>query len=247
MSQSERTRVDLTQMGIWGNQVRVELGDRYEEVWVQTLGDRTEALERGHEAMQRKLLEFRPGSERAEALMEALMLAPAEDVVELALGAERWRIEARVRRELSDPVRPRQDRAAKESDEDFARRMAAHENRCREMAGERRARIAEMVAARRDELKSMPRGELAELARPRRVDVECWNEFARVCDEWVLLRAVRRLEDRDRQYFEDISEVRGLHPAVKEQLRLAYRELEPGEGDELPKSSALSRSSGSTT
>ena len=247
MSESERTRVDLTQMGVWGKQVRVELGDRYEEVWVQTLGDRTEALERGHEAMQRKLLEFRPGGERAEALMEALMLAPVEDVVELAQAAERSRVEARVRREVPDPVRPRQDRAAGESDGDFARRMAAHENRCREMAGERRARIAEMVAARRDELKAMPRGELAEQARPRRVDVECWNEFARVCDEWVLLRAVRRVDDRDRQYFEDISEVRGLHPAVKEQLRLAYRELEPGEGDELPKSSALSRSSGSTT
>ena len=247
MSESERTRVDLTQMGIWGKQVSVELGDRYEEVWVQTIGDRTEALERGHEAMQRKLLEFRLGSERTEALMEALMLAPVEDVVSLALAAERSRVEARVRREIPDPVRPRQDRAAGESDGDFARRMAAHENRCRDMEGERRARIEEMVAARGDELKAMPRGELAELARPRRVDVECWNEFARVCDEWVLLRAVRRLDDRDRQYFEDMSEVRGLHPAVKEQLRLAYRELEPGEGDELPKSSALSRSSGSTT
>jgi len=247
MSERERTRVDLTQMGVWGKQLRVELGDRYEEVWVQTIGDRTEALERGHEAMQRKLLEFRPGSERAEALMEALMLAPVEDVVELALAAERSRMEARVRREIPDPVRPRQDRAAKESEGDFAGRMAAYENGCRKMAGERRARIEETVAARRDELKSMPRGELAELARPRRVDVECWNEFARVCDEWVLLRAVRRVEDRDRQYFEDIAEVRGLHPAVKEQLRLAYRELEPGEGDELPKSSAPSQSSGSTT
>ena len=247
MSERERRRVDLTQMGVWGKRVSVELGERYEEVWVQTIGDRTVALERGHEAMQKKLLEFRAGSERAEALTEALMLAPVEDVVELALAAERWRIEERVRRENPGPVRPRQDRAAKESDRDFARRATTHEERCREMAGERRARIDETVAARRDELKAMPRGELAELARPRRVDVECWNEFARVCDEWVLLRAVRRLDDRERQYFEDISEVRELHPAVKEQLRLAYRELEPGEGDELPKASALSRSSGSTT
>ena len=247
MSESERRRVDLTQMGIWGKQVRVELADRYEEVWVQTIGDRTEALERGHEAMQRKLLEFRPGSERGEALREALALAPLEDVVELALAAERSRMEARVRREIPDPVRPRQDRAAGECDGDFARREAAYIEQCREAAGRRRERIAEMVAGRREELKAMPRGELAELARPRRVDVECWNEFARVCDEWVLLRGVRRADDHERQYFEDISEVRGLHPAVKEQLRLAYRELEPGEGDELPKSSAPSRSSDSTT
>ena len=235
MGESECTRVDLTEMGVWGKQVRVALGDRYEEVWLQTIGDRTEALERGHEAMQKKLLEFRAGSERAEALAEALKLAPVEDVVALALAAERSRMEARVRREIPDPVRPRQDRAAGESDEDFARRMAAHDEGCKEGAEKRRARVAEMAAARRDELKAMPREELAEVARPRRVDVECWNEFARVCDEWVLLRGVRRADDHERQYFEDISAVRMLHPTVKEQLRRAYRELEPGGGDELPK------------
>lgn len=101
-----------------------------------------------------------------------------------------------------------------------------------------------MVAARREELKAMPREELVELARPRRIDIECWNEFARTCDDWVLLRAVRRVEDHDESYFKDISEVRGLHPSVKERLRRSYRELEPEEGDELPKSSARSPSSG---
>ncbi len=247
MGECERKQVELTQMGIWGKQVRVELGDGYEEVWIQTIGDRTEALERGHEAMQRTLLAFRPGSERAEGLKEGLMLAPLADVVELAVASERSELESRLRREIPEPVRPRQDRSAGEGDEDFARRLAEHEQRCQEIAGERCTKLEQMVAARREELKALPREELAELARPRRVDVECWNEFARVCDDWVLLRGVRRAGDHSQQYFTDISEVRGLHPAVKEQLRRAYRELEPEEGDEYPKSSVRSPSSDSMT
>jgi hypothetical protein len=235
MDNTDVKQMDLRAMGVWGKQTRVEFGDRYEEVWLQTMGDRTEALERGHEAMQRKLLEFRPGSERAEALKQALMLAPPEDVGGLALAAERSEIEARLRRESPDPVRPRQDRAAGESDEAFARRRAEHDLRCREIGLERTAKLEEMLGARRRELMGLPREELAEKAFPRRVDVECWNAFARSCDDWVLLRAVRRADDHETAYFEDIAEVQALHPAVKEQLRSAYRELEPAEGNDLPK------------
>jgi len=235
MGGSSTERIDLSQMGIWGKLVRVEFGGRHEEVWLQTLGDRTEAMERGHEAMQRKLLEFRPGSERAEALMEALMLAPASEVAELALAAERAPMEARLRREISDPVRPRQDRAAGEKDEDFARRMEEHRARCQELSEARTERLAEVVEARRAELLAMDRKELAELARPRRVDIECWNAFARTCDDWVLLRALRRADDQARPYFESIEQVQALHPAVKEQLRRPYRELESSQGESLPK------------
>jgi hypothetical protein len=222
-------------MGVWGKLVRIEFGERYEEVWLQTIGDRTEALERGHEAMQRKLLEFRPGSERAEALKQALMLAPPEDVAELAVAAERSEIEGRIRRDLPEPVRPRQDRPAGESDEAFARRRAEHELRCREINLQRTAKLEEMLEARRRELMALPREELAEKAFPRRVDIECWNAFARTCDDWVLLRAVRRADNHEAAYFDDIAEVQALHPAVKEQVRTAYRELEPAEGDDLPK------------
>jgi len=244
MNGTDAKQMDLRVMGVWGKQVRVEFGDRYEEVWLQTMGDRTEALERGHEAMQRKLLEFRPGSERAEALKQALMLAPPEDVAELALAAERSEIEAKLRRELADPVRPRQDRAAGESDEAFARRRAEHELRCREIGLERTAKLEEMLGARRRELMGLPREELAEKAFPRRVDVECWNAFARSCDDWVLLRAVRRADDHETAYFDDIAEVQALHVVLKEQLRRAYRELEPAEGNDLPKPSAAGATSG---
>jgi hypothetical protein len=235
MGEGECMRVELTEMGVWGKPVRVELAGRYEEVWLQTIGDRTEALERGHEAMQQKLLEFRPGSERAAALREALMLAPVGDVVELALAAERSRLEGEVNRERPEPVRPRRDRAAGESEAAFAARAAEHEHRCQEVELTRRARLEERLEERRRELRAMAREELAELARPRRIDIECWNEFARTCDDWVLLRAVRRVENHEEAYFADIAEVRGLHVVVKEQLRRAYRELEPEEGDELPK------------
>ena len=236
--------MDLRQMGIWGTAVRVEFGDRYEEVWLQTIGDRTEALEHGHEAMQKKLLEFRPGSERAEALKQALILSPPTDVAELALGAERSEIEARVRRGTPDLVRPRQDRAAGETDDAFARRTAEHDTRCREIRLQREAKLDELLAARRHELLALPQEELAEKAFPRRVDVECWNAFARTCDDWVLRRAVRRADDHEQPYFTDIGEVQALHPTVKEQLRRAYRELEPAEGDDLPKSSAAGPTSG---
>ena len=230
-------------MGVWGKPVRIEFQGRYEEVWLQTVGDRTEALERGHEAMQQKLLEFRGGSARAQALAEALKLAPPEDVVELVLRAERPQVEARLRRELPDPVTPRRDRAAKESEEDFAQRIAAHRERCQELALERRRKVDELVEKRRAEVLAMPREELAELARPHRIDIECWNAFARTCDDWVLLRAVRRAEDHDRPYFNDIAEVRAMHPVVKEQLRRDYRELEPAEEEALPKPSAAAPSS----
>jgi len=235
MDQSCEGRVDLTQLGIWGKLARVELGGRYEEVWVQTIGDRTEPMERGHEAMQRKLLEFRPGSERAEALLQALLLAPPADLVELILEGERPHMEARLRREMPDPVAPRQDQPAGESDADFARRVQEHQVRCRELAQQRRGKLDELLAARREELMELGQQELAELARPRRVDVECWNAFARACDDWVLLRAVRRAEDHQQAYFQSIEQVQALHPAVKDQLRRAYRELEPPEGDALPK------------
>jgi hypothetical protein len=237
-------QMDLRAMGVWGKHVRVELADGYEEVWLQTVGDRTEALERGHEAMQRKLLEFRPGGDRAEALKQALLLAPAADVVELALAAERPQVEARVRREMPEPVRPRQDRAAGESAESFARRVAEHEARCREIGEQRMMKMEEALGVRRGELAVLPREELSEKAFPRRVDVECWNAFARTCDDWVLLRAVRRAEDHEQPYFSDIGEVQALHVVVKEQLRRAYRELEPEGGDELPKPSAAGATSG---
>jgi hypothetical protein len=238
MDQSCEGRTDLTQLGIWGRLVRVEVGGRYEEVWVQTIGDRTEAIERGHEAMQRKLLEFRPGGERFEALTQALLLAPAADLVELALEAERPQLEARLRRELPHPVRPRQDRAAGERQEEFARRVEEHRARCQELALRRGERLQEMIAARRSELAALEQKQLVELARPRRIDVECWNAFARACDDWVLLRAVRRADDHARPYFQSVAQVQALHPAVKEQLRRAYREVDPPEAEALPKASA---------
>lgn len=243
MAGRDAVRLDLRQMGVWGKPVRIEFQGRYEEVWIQTVGDRTEAVERGHDAMQQKLLEFRPGTERFDAIAEALKLAPPEDVAELVLRAERSAIEARVRRELPDPVTPRRDRAAKESKEDFSQRMAAHQQRCQELSCERIRRVSELLEKRRGELVDMGREELVELARPRRIDIECWNAFARTCDDWVLLRAVRCTDNHDRPYFDDIAEVQALHPAVKEQLRRAYRELEPEEEEALPKPSAASLSS----
>ncbi len=247
MAESRAERMDLRQMGIWGRQVTVQFGDRHEEVWLQTIGDRTEALERGHEAMQRKLVEFRLGGERSEAMTEALKLAPVQDVVDLVLRAERAQMEARAGREMPDPITPRRDRAAGETEEQFARRKAEHDERCRELARERAREAARRLEERREELLAVPREKLAELALPHRIDMECWNAFARTCDDWVLLRAVRCADDHDRPYFGAVAEVQALHSAVKEQLRSAYRELEPAEEEALPKSSAATPSSDSTT
>ena len=235
MIECDLMRMDLRAMGLWGAAVRVEFANGYEDVWVQTIANRTEALERGHEAMQRKLLEYRDGGERREALRAALLLAPAEELVSMALDAERAGREARVRRELPDPVAPRQDRGAGESDQEFAKRAAAHELECDRVDLERRAALEERRAERRSELRASPKEQLAVLAEPRRIDIECWNAFAQACDDWVLLRAVRRAESREEQYFSCLAEVRALHPEVKEQLRRAYRDLEPAEGDAFPK------------
>jgi len=235
MIECDPMRMDLRAMGLWGAAVRVEFARGYEEVWVQTIANRTEALERGHEAMQRKLLEYREGGERREALRAALLLAPAEELVSMALEAERAGREARVRRELPDPVAPRQDRAAGESDQEFAERVAAYELDCDRLELERRAVLEERREERRRELCALPKEQLAVLAEPRRIDLECWNAFAQACDDWVLLRAVRRAENHEEQYFSCLAEVRALHPEVKEQLRRAYRELEPAEGNAFPK------------
>jgi len=247
MVESDAKRLDLTQMGVWGKQLRVEFGDRYEEVWIQTIGDRTEAFERGHEAMQRKLLEFRADGERRRALAEALLLAPPSDLAEFVIEGERAEMQSRLRPKMPDPVEPRRDTAAGETSEQFAHRMAAHEDQCRRRAVERAARLEEVEKARREDLLALPQEELAELALPRRIDIECWNTFARTCDDWVLLRAVRRADDHEKPYFEKLPQVQELHPAVKEQLRRAYRELEPAQGETLPKSSAPTQDSDSTT
>jgi hypothetical protein len=228
-------RMDLRAMGLWGKAVRVEFADGYEEVWLQTIANRTEALERGHEAMQRKLLEYRDGGEPREALRAALLLLPTEELVSMALEAERAGLQARLGREMSDPVAPRQDRAAGESDQEFAARVVAHERECDRLDLERRAALEERREERRRELRSLPKEQLTVLAEPRRIDIECWNTFAQACDDWVILRAVRRAENHDEQYVAGIAEVRALHPEVKEQLRRAYRDLEPVEGDAFPK------------
>lgn len=234
MLESDLMRMDLRALGRWGQPVRVALADGYEEVWLQTLADRSEALERGHEAMQRKLLEYREGGERREALRAALLLAPAEELIEMALDAERLGLGARLRRERPDPVAPRQDRAAGESDADFAKRTGAYEAECVRRDQERRAAAQERRAERRRELGDLPKPQLAALAEPRRIDMECWNAFALACDDWVLLRAVRRAENHEEPYFAGVAEVRALHPEVREQLRRAYRALEPAAEEALP-------------
>jgi hypothetical protein len=235
MIEGDLTRMDLRAMGLWGKAARIAFANGYEDVWVRTLADRTEALERGHEAMQRKLLEYRDGGERRQALHAALLLASTEELVSMALEAERVEREARVRRELPDPVAPRQDRTAGESDQDFATRVAAHGLECSRTDLKRRGVLENRREERRRELRALPKEQLAALAEPRRIDIECWNAFAQTCDDWVLLRAVRRVENCEEQYFSDLAEVRALHPQVKEQLRRAYRDLEPAEGDAFPK------------
>jgi len=243
MAEAELRHLHLSELGIWGKAVRIRFGGGYEDVWLQTIGDRSEAIERGQEAMQRKLLEFRPGGERAAALMEGLKLAPPADLVELALEGERPRMQAQVYREMRDPIAPRRDRVAGESRAAYEARAAEHRRRREEVAEARQEQLAARVKARREALLALPREELAELALPRRIDVECWNAFAWSCDDWVLFRAVRRADDHAEQYFSDIAEVQGLRPEVKGQLRERYRELEAGPGDELPKCSAATPSS----
>lgn len=243
MAEAELRHLHLSEMGIWGKAVRIRFGGGYEDVWLQTIGDRSEAIERGQEAMQRKLLEFRPGGERVAALMEGLKLAPPADLVGLVLEGERPRMQAQVYREMRDPIAPRRDRVAGEGRAAYEARATEHRRRREEVVEARQEQLAARVKARREALLALPREELAELALPRRIDVECWNAFAWSCDDWVLFRAVRRADDHAEQYFSEIAEVQGLRPEVKGQLRESYRELEAGQGDELPKCSAATPSS----
>jgi hypothetical protein len=136
---------------------------------------------------------------------------------------------------MPDPVSPRQDVAAGEGESEFTRRVGEHRVQRQSLAEGRAAKLQELLEARRAELSAMDPTGLAQLARPRRIDAECWNAFALACDDWVLLRAVRRAEDHERQYFDGIEVVHSLHPAVKEQLRRAYRALEPADAHSLPK------------
>jgi hypothetical protein len=252
MPENLKRRLDLRALGTWSKQVRVEVGDGFEEVLLCTLGDRSEVIERGQEAMQQKLLEYRDGSERREALRQALLLLPAPDVADMAAEGERAAILHRLERERPDPVLPRRDLAAGESQEAFARRLASHEDQCRALSAAREQLLQQTLDGRRAELAELPKAELAELALPRRIDLECWQAFCNASDDWTLLRAVRRPDDSARPYFDDIDEVRRLHPAVKEQLKRAYLELDAGaqtgpasppEAD-LPNSSSSSPGSG---
>lgn len=234
------TRLSLVQMGVWAKRVRIRLGAAYEDVVVQTIGDRTAALEHGHEAMQRMLLEFRADGERFAALTEALRLSPVEDIAGFVVEGEAGPMAERLARELPDPVEPRQDIAAGESDADFTARHQQWEATCRELTERRQERLQQRLRQRIGELCSGLREQLVELARARRIDVECWNAFQQACDDWVLYEGTRLAEDPARLYFSSVDDIRRLHPEVKAQLAAAYCDLEtPGvqdcPPDDLPK------------
>ena len=251
MSFTAKRRLDLRALGTWLRKIRVELGDGYEEVLLCTLGDRSEVIERGHEAMQAKLLEYRAEGERRAALQEALLLSPSSDLAEMAAEAERAELLRRLEREQPDPVAPKRDLAAGESEEAFAGRLSRHETQCRALVAAREQLLKESLQRRRAELAALTKADLVELALPRRLDLECWQAFCNACDDWTLFRAVRRADDSSRPYFDDIEEARRLHPAVKEQLKQAYLDLDAGaqagrsspEEGELPKCSSSSPSS----
>ena len=234
--ESEDRRLDLTEMGIWRKRVNIRFGGAVEEVVMQTLGDKTEAIEHGHRAMRAKLLEYRQGSEAWQALGEALLLLKPTELAGFVAEGERGTLAEQLKRELPDPVIPRRDIGAGETEEAFARRQAEHLRRCEEQRENRAAELERRLARRREELASRPQAELVELAQPRRVDLECWQAFQRACDDWILLRATRRAEAPEQPYFRDIEQVRNLHPRVKEQLRQAYRALDRGEEEDLPNS-----------
>ena len=248
---STKRRLDLRALGAWSKKVRIELADGYDEVLLCTLGDRSEVIERGHEAMQQKLLEYRAGGERRAALREAMLLSPASDLAEMAADGERAELLRRLERQQPEPVAPRRDLAAAETEQAFAQRLADHEARCQALAEARARSLEEAVEKRRAELVLLPKEELVELALPRRLDLECWQIFCRACDDWALFRAVRQADDSSLPYFDKIQEVRGLHPSVKEQLKRAYLELDAGAeagadlatGDSLPNFSSSSPSS----
>jgi hypothetical protein len=219
-------RRSLMEMGVWAKRVRIRLGSTYEDVVVQTIGDRTAALEHGHEAMQRMLLEFRADGERFAALTEALRLSPVEDVAAFVAEGEAGALAERLAREMPDPVEPRQDVTAGENTSDFAERHRQWESQCQELQGRRQEQLQQRLRQRVGELCSAPKEHVIELARARRIDVECWNAFQQACDDWVLYEGTRLADDPARLYFSSVDEVQRLHPEVRAQLAAAYRELE---------------------
>jgi hypothetical protein len=226
--------MSLMELGVWSKRVRVELGGGYEEVVVQTIGDRTEALEYGHEAMQRKLLEFRAEGERFAALTEALRLSPTEDLAAFVVEGEQAALLDKLLREMPNGVAPRRDTAAGETEAALAARRRAWEAAREQLVKKREEELQVRSECRRRELCTMPKDELIELARARRIDVECWNAFHQASDDWVLYEATRKAEAPLQLYFASVEEVRRLHPEVKGQLTAGYRELEEQEA-ELPK------------
>lgn len=240
MSKNGTTRLSLIQMGVWAKRVRVQFGTMYEDVVVQTIGDRTAALEYGHEAMQKMLLEFRADGERYAALTEALRLSPVEDVAVFVAEGETNALAERLLRELPNPVEPRQDLAAGESATDFSERHQQWKAQCRDLQARRQEQLQQRLRQRVGELSNAPREQLIELARARRIDVECWNAFQQACDDGVLFEGTRLVDDPARLYFATVEEVRRLHPDVRAQLATAYRELETPapidcQPDDLPK------------
>ncbi|NIM07234.1 MAG: hypothetical protein GTO55_11315 [Armatimonadetes bacterium] len=239
-----QVRLSLMEMGVWSKPVQIQFGEAYEEVLIQTIGDRTGALEYGHEAMQRKLLEYRADGDRFAALTEALRLTPTEDITTFVVEGEKPALAERLEREIPDPVEPRRDLAAGESEDGFAARHQEWKSQCRQLEARREQELQERVRRRLEELCALPEDELVGLARARRIDIECWNAFHQASDDWVLFEATRRAEEPSRPYFSTVEEVGRLHPEVKAQLAAAYRDLEtPAEAlakagkpeDELPK------------
>jgi len=226
-----QVRLSLAQMGMWRRPVRVRLGNAYEDVVLQTIGDRTAALEYGHEAMQRKLLEYRADGERFAALTEALRLTATEDVAAFVAEGEKAAMMERLMREMAEPVEPRRDLAAGESEEDFAARRQEWQRDCQQLRLRREEELKRRLRGRIEGLCALPKDELIGLARARRIDIECWNAFHQASDDWVLFEATRRAEEPSQLYFSAVEEVRRLHPEVKAQLAKAYREVEAAEAD----------------
>lgn len=219
-------RMSLAQMGLWRKAVRVQFGAAYEDVMVQTIGDRTTALEYGHEAMQRKLLEYRVEGERFAALSEALRFTPTEELAAFVADGEKPDLLERLARERPDPIEPRRDLAAGETAADFAARHQAWLEECAQSQLRREEEVERRLRQRIAELCARPKEELIAPARARRIDIECWNAFHQASDDWVLFEATRRAEDPAQLYFTGVEEVRRLHPEVRAQLAAAYRELE---------------------
>jgi len=219
--------LDLWELGKSERRVTVCFGEASREVRLRSVGDRTPAIEAAAEAAQAKMAEY-ADPERRERLRRALAALPTSELARLAAEGERDAMEAALERERPDPPLRQQPG---ETEAAFATRRGRWEAAAKERAAERESRLDARLAERAAELAAGPAEVLLDRACAIRLRELSLQVAIPRLNQMLLYLATFRVEEEER-YFASPEQVAALHPAVRDQLLLVYRQLEE---EDLPK------------